>query len=434
MGVPLSPILTAMERPVAIEVKGVSKRFAVPGRKPPATLRSRLRNPLGRAPKRQLDVFEDLSFNVGQGEFFGVVGRNGTGKSTLLKLLASVYPADSGSIRIAGKLAPFLELGVGFNPKLAARDNVVLNGVMMGLTPREARSRFDEIIDFAGLRDYVDLPIKNYSSGMKVRLGFAVMTHVDADILLIDEVLAVGDAEFQERSGDVFEEMHAAGRTIILVSHSMPIVTQYCERALLLHEGKIDTIGEPDVVAERYYDVNLSAILERPDHTLPEMSSKIVAAISNPHGRIAESWVSGPDGERTDQLEPGTPIGVHTIIDVEREYPDPNFGFQIVSSEGRLMFASDRVALSDEGPLGAGERVEVNAEVENRLPPGRYTVVSDIYTGEETPAGPTRMSRLEIRGGRTGGAMPLDHVVKVSRVNTAAGDVPVAAPASGNGA
>ena len=211
----------------------MAKRFHVPGPRAPATIRARLRNPMGRTPGRYLEVFRDLSFDVEQGEFFGVVGRNGSGKSTLLKLLASVYGADHGSIRVAGRMAPFLELGVGFNPKLTARDNVVLNAVMMGLSPTEARRRFDEVIEFAGLQDYVDLQVKNYSSGMKVRLGFAVMTHVDADVLLIDEVLAVGDAEFQERCGDVFERMHAEGRTILLVTHSMPIVTQYCERALL---------------------------------------------------------------------------------------------------------------------------------------------------------------------------------------------------------
>jgi ABC-type polysaccharide/polyol phosphate transport system ATPase subunit len=417
-----------MGRELAIEVRGLSKSFHVPGRRAPATLRNRLRNPLGRMPGRSLDVFSELDFEVERGEFFGIVGRNGSGKSTLLKLLASVYPADRGSIRIAGRLAPFLELGVGFNPKLAARDNVVLNGVMMGLTPREARHRFDEVIEFAGLQDYVDLPIKNYSSGMKVRLGFAVMTHVDADVLLIDEVLAVGDAEFQERCGEVFENMHAEGRTILLVSHSMPIVTQYCERALLLHDGEIDTIGAPDLVAERYYDVNLSAILEREDHKLPEMSSKIVAAIADPHGRIVEAWVAGPDGEHADRLEPGEPIELHAVVDVARDYPDPRFRFQIVASDGRLMFASDDVALA-EGSAAPGERLEIEASVENRLPPGRYTIASDIYSGADTPAGPTKMTRLEIGGGAGGGtAMPLRHEVKVSSVQAPA---PVAAPEAG---
>ncbi len=403
-----------MQRPTAIEVRGLSKRFHVPGRKAPATLRARMRNPLGRTPGRSLDVFHDLSFDVGQGEFFGIVGRNGTGKSTLLKLLASVYPADTGTIKVAGRLAPFLELGVGFNPKLTARDNVVLNGVMMGLSPAEARRRFDEIIEFAGLQDYVDLQVKNYSSGMKVRLGFAVMTHVDADVLLIDEVLAVGDAEFQERCGDVFEEMHREGRTILLVTHSMPIVTQYCERALLLHEGEIDTIGEPDVVAERYYDVNLSAMLERPDHKLPEMSSKIVAAIADPYARIADAWLVDDAGERVDAVEAGAPIHLRARVDVARDYPDARFRFLIAASDGRLMFTSDMAALGADGSVPAGEVVELSATVENRLPPGRYTIASDIYTGEDTPAGPTKMARLEVVGEKRGGSMVLEHEINVS--------------------
>ena len=408
-----------MQRQVAIEVRGLSKRFHIPGRRLPATLRSRVRNPLGRAPGRELEVFDDLNFDVERGEFFGIVGRNGSGKSTLLKLLASVYPADRGSVKVAGRLAPFLELGVGFNPKLTARDNVVLNGVMMGLSPNEARRRFDEIIEFAGLQDYVDLQVKNYSSGMKVRLGFAVMTHVDADVLLIDEVLAVGDAEFQERCGEVFEDMHREGRTILLVTHSMPIVTQYCERALLLHDGEIDTIGAPDLVAERYYDVNLSAILERPDHKLPEMSSKIVAAIADPHARIVDGWLLDDDGERIDKLRAGATINLRAAVRVEREWPDPGFRFQIAASDGRVMFASDRVVLAESGAAPAGEVLEIAAGVENRLPPGRYTIAYDIFTGEETPAGPTKMARLEIGGEKRGGSMLLDYEVSVSNANAA---------------
>lgn len=408
-----------MDRQVAIDVQGLSKRFHVPGRRAPATLRSRLRNPLGRTPGRSLEVFHDLTFDVARGEFFGIVGRNGSGKSTLLKVLASVYPADSGTVKVAGRLAPFLELGVGFNPKLTARDNVVLNGVLMGLSPREARRRFDEIIEFAGLQDYIDLQVKNYSSGMKVRLGFAVMTHVDADVLLIDEVLAVGDAEFQERCGEVFEDMHREGRTILLVTHSMPTVTQYCERALLLHDGEIHTIGAPDLVAEHYYDVNLSSMLERPDHKLPDMASKIVAAIAEPYARIADSWITDDAGERIDALRAGAPIHLRALVNVERDYPAPSFRFQIAGSDGRVVFTSDPALLAESGSAGGGDAIELAATVENRLPPGRYTIACDLYTGADTPAGPTKMTRLEIEGERRGGSMLLDHEINVSTTKTA---------------
>ena len=403
-----------MPRKVAIEVRDVAKSFHVPGTRVPATLRARLRNPTGRTPGRSLGVFDGLNFDVRQGEFFGVVGRNGSGKSTLLKLLASVYAADRGSIKVAGRLAPFLELGVGFNPKLTARDNVVLNGVMMGLTPAETRRRFDEVIEFAGLEDYVDLQVKNYSSGMKVRLGFAVMTHVDADVLLIDEVLAVGDAEFQERCGEVFERMHRDGRTILLVTHSMPVVTQYCERALLLDNGAIDTIGAPDLVAERYYDVNLSAMLARPDNALPEMASDIVAAITDPHARITESWIDGPSGERTDIVNKGAPINVRATIRIEQDLAEAGFKFQIASSDGRVVFTSDRADLGAAGNALAGSELEVTATVENRLPAGRYTVACNVYRGEDTPAGPTKVARLEVSGDKRGGSMLLDHEMSVT--------------------
>ncbi len=406
-----------MPRPVAIEVRDVAKSFHVPGRRAPATIRARRKNPTGRMPGRYLDVFKGLNFDVEQGEFFGVVGRNGSGKSTLLKLLASVYKADQGSIRIAGRLAPFLELGVGFNPKLTARDNVVLNGVMMGLSPAEAKRRFDEVIEFAGLEDYVDLQVKNYSSGMKVRLGFAVMTHVDADVLLIDEVLAVGDAEFQERCGDVFEQMHDEGRTILLVTHSMPIVTQYCERALLLHDGAIHTIGAPDLVAERYYDVNLSAMLARPDNTLPEMSSHIVAAITDPYARILDAWLVDAAGQRTGRIDEGTRMDLRATVRIERDHEQAGFKFQIAASDGRVVFTSDRLELGTDGNASAGSELGVVAKIENRLPAGRYTVACDTYRGIDTPAGPTKVARLEVTGRKRAGSVILEHDMSVTELS-----------------
>ena len=154
---------------------------------------------------------EDVSFDVHKGEFFGIVGRNGSGKSTLLKILASIYRADAGRVRMAGRVAPFIELGVGFNPELTARENGILNGVLMGLTMREARRRLDSVIEFAELEEFVDLKLKNYSSGMMVRFAFSIMVQADADVMLIDEVLAVGDAAFAQKCMDVFHEKRRAG-------------------------------------------------------------------------------------------------------------------------------------------------------------------------------------------------------------------------------
>src|ERR1700760_949689 len=193
---PATPAAPGPDAAPAIRVEDLHKAFRIPTQRVDS-LKERAVHPFASREYRELRALDGISFEVRQGEFFGIVGRNGSGKSTLLKLLASIYRADAGKIRIAGRLAPFLELGVGFNHDLPARENVVLNGVMMGLTPKEMRSRLDAIIEFAELEDFVDLKLKNYSSGMLVRLAFSVMMEADADVLLIDEVLAVGDASFQ---------------------------------------------------------------------------------------------------------------------------------------------------------------------------------------------------------------------------------------------
>jgi ABC-type polysaccharide/polyol phosphate transport system ATPase subunit len=395
-----------MDRPVAIEVRDLTKSFHIPGERV-----SRRRHLSGRGPGRELKVLRGLSFDVGDGEFFGIVGRNGSGKSTLLKLLASVYKADSGRIRIAGRLAPFLELGIGFNSELTAEDNVVLNGVMMGLSANEARRRFDEIVEFAGLGEYKDLQIKNYSSGMKVRLGFAVMTHVDADLLLVDEVLAVGDADFQEKCTEVFEQMHRNGRTILLVTHSMPTVTDLCERALLLHDGLIDTIGAADRVAARYYEVNLSAQLEDENNTLPEMSSHIVDAISNPLARITDVRVTDSDGRTTTEVGAGEPINLEATVEVKPELRNGALRVRIAAHDGRVVFSSEPTSLEAEGE--APRTLTIRASVENRLPGGRYRITLNPLKDVDLPAGPNRTVWVTVAGEPSAGAVLLDHEISV---------------------
>src|SRR3954468_5595688 len=244
------------DAPLAIEVEDLHKSFRIPTQRVDS-LKERVVHPFAGRDYRELRALDGVSFAIEQGEFFGIVGRNGSGKSTLLKLLASIYRADRGSIRMAGRLAPFIELGVGFNVELTARENVVLNGVMMGLTPQETRRRLDAIIEFAELEEFIDLKLKNYSSGMLVRLAFSLMLEVDADILLIDEVLAVGDAAFQQKCAAAFREMKAEGKTIILVTHEMATVEEYCHRAMLISDGQIAHIGDPDEVGRRYMRLNL---------------------------------------------------------------------------------------------------------------------------------------------------------------------------------
>src|SRR4051812_41011421 len=217
---------TSADQLPAVVVDGVSKQFRVP-REQVHTLKERVLHPFRRAGDETFDALTDVSFSVQPGEFFGIVGRNGSGKSTLLKCLAGIYRVDDGQIYVDGRLSTFIELGVGFNPDLAARENVMLNAVMLGVPAREARLRFDEIIAFAELEEFIDLKLKNYSSGMMVRLAFATAIQADADILLIDEVLAVGDASFQQKCFDVFFRLKAEGKTILFVTHDMGSVSRF---------------------------------------------------------------------------------------------------------------------------------------------------------------------------------------------------------------
>ena len=186
-----------------------------------------------------LQAVDDVSVEIAAGEFFGIIGRNGSGKSTLLKCLAGIYDIDSGELHVRGRLSPFIELGVGFNLDLTARDNVMINAIMLGLSRQQARARFDDIIAFAELEDFLDMRLKNYSSGMHVRLAFSVAIQVDAEILLIDEVLAVGDARFQQKCFDEFQRLKREGRTILFVTHDMSAIERFCDRAMLLDKGRM---------------------------------------------------------------------------------------------------------------------------------------------------------------------------------------------------
>src|SRR3954449_11411855 len=241
----------------AVVVDGLAKTFRLPHEQV-STLKERALHPFRRSTHEQFQALKGVSFSVAPGEFFGIVGRNGSGKSTLLKCLAGIYRVDQGGVYIDGRVSTFIELGVGFNPDLAARDNVLINGVMLGLSPREALERYDRVIDFAGLREFEELKLKNYSSGMHVRLAFSVMIQVDADVLMIDEVLAVGDAAFQQKCFDVFNRLRDEGRTILFVTHDMGSVRRFCHRAMLLERGNVVDIGAPDRIGSEYLDMNFA--------------------------------------------------------------------------------------------------------------------------------------------------------------------------------
>jgi ABC-2 type transport system ATP-binding protein len=257
---------------IALSVRNVSKSFKLPTDRTNSLKVSMLNWIHGIRGYRVQEVLKDISFDVRKGDFFGIVGKNGSGKSTLLKIVSQIYSPDSGSVISDGKLVPFIELGVGFNPELTGRENVYLNGAMLGFTNDEIDSMYDDIVDFAELHDFMEQKLKNYSSGMQVRLAFSVAIKSQGDILVLDEVLAVGDEAFQKKCQDYFFEAKRQKKTIILVTHSMGDVRRYCNRAMFIQDGHVAQIGEPDEIADAYSNSFLGAV--RSDNEHPEGASE----------------------------------------------------------------------------------------------------------------------------------------------------------------
>lgn len=242
---------------VAIRVSHVSKAFKLPHEKQSSIKGMFVSMFRGKRTYERQQVLKDVSFEIKKGEFFGIVGRNGSGKSTLLKMLSGIYSSDEGNIAINGKLVPFIELGVGFNPDLTGRENIFLNGALLGFRRSEMAAMYEEIVEFAELEKFMDQKLKNYSSGMQVRLAFSIAIRARADVLVLDEVLAVGDEAFQRKCDDFFASIKKdKTKTVVLVTHSMDNVKKYCNRAILLKEGQILLEGSPDDIANLYTEEN----------------------------------------------------------------------------------------------------------------------------------------------------------------------------------
>jgi ABC-type polysaccharide/polyol phosphate transport system ATPase subunit len=356
-----------MPAPVVIEVRAVEKTFRIPEHRVDS-FKERALHPLSKGDYRELRALRGVSFEVHKGEFFGIVGRNGSGKSTLLKIMSSIYRADAGRIRMAGRLAPFIELGVGFNPELTSRENVVLNGVMMGVGRREAARRLDSVLDFAELRDFVDLRLKNYSSGMMVRLAFAVMVEADADIMLVDEVLAVGDASFAQKCMDVFRQKRSEGRTLVLVTHDMATVQSFCDRAMLIHDGERLYTGDAEEAALRYYRLNFGG-----DRT----NGAGGGGVPDVNVRIVDAALHNEVGERVENVEQGESIGLDVVFEARHDLEDPVFGFHFLNANGETVFGFNRTLTVPDGEpnrIAAGQRVRIAGTIDNPLLPGRYLV------------------------------------------------------------
>jgi ABC-type polysaccharide/polyol phosphate transport system ATPase subunit len=402
----------------AVVADGVSKTFELPHERV-HTLKERALHPLRRTRTDTLHALRDVSFDVQPGEFFGIVGRNGSGKSTLLKCLAGIYATDRGRIHLDGRLSAFIELGVGFSMDLPARDNVIINATMLGLTPREARRRFEAVVEFAELGEFVDLKLKNYSSGMLVRLAFAVMIQVDADILLIDEVLAVGDAAFQQKCFDEFVRIRDAGKTILLVTHDMGAVHRFCDRAMLLERGRVVSVDEPDIVGNRYLEMNFSKTArDAAEHRREPGSTE---RMGDGDAVILEGWFENEAGERVVVLPAGGRCAFGARVRFVAPVEDPLFGV-VLQNERRETILAASTLWSDPSPgrFAAGQEVTYRVTFDNLLVPGRYHATPAVARQGAGIAWIDRRERMVdvlVSGqSRTDAVVDLPYAVRVDRV------------------
>jgi ABC-type polysaccharide/polyol phosphate transport system ATPase subunit len=398
----------------AVSIANLSKTFRLP-REKVHTLKERALHPLRKRHFDLLRAVDDASVEIQEGEFFGIVGRNGSGKSTLLKCLAGIYDTDSGVIEIRGRLSPFIELGVGFNLDLAARDNVIINAIMLGLTRKEAEARYHSIIDFAELHDFTELKLKNYSSGMQVRLSFSTAVQVDADILLMDEVLAVGDAAFQRKCFDEFMRLKSEGRTIVIVTHDMGAIEKFCDRAMLLERGRVVDIGDPGSIARQYNDLNFKRARREAVHDDNATAEQPLAA-----AMLQSARFESPEGETLVTIAQGEPCCVRLEARFHERVVDPVFAIALRNEFGLTAFNAN-TALRGEatGVFAPGEVAVARLRFDNCLAPGRYSVMASIT--DPGPVGQiydTRedLSSIIVHASETGGGVvDLPHTFEVKR-------------------
>ncbi len=364
-----------------ISVHGVYKSFQLPHQKS-NSLKGALLNfrQLKQTYEKQ-SVLKDISFEIRKGEFFGIVGRNGSGKSTLLKLLAGIYYPNKGAVQVNGKLTPFIELGVGFNPELTGRENVFLNGALLGFTRKEMALKYQSIVDFAELERFMDQKLKNYSSGMQVRLAFSIAIQTGSEILLFDEVLAVGDLDFQKKCYTYFHDMKRSGQTIVLVTHDMAAVRRFCTRCALIDQGKIVSIGEPEDIAYLYETINLRASEVRLDEANKVIKQKrqgtyeaVIDSVEtyNPHTGNTQNTFTNQEK-----------IGVRITYSAKSDIENAAVGFIFQNQDDLTVFATNNITQEVKiHELPAGSKMSIEAEIDNVFTDGEYTITTSIENKE----------------------------------------------------
>jgi ABC-2 type transport system ATP-binding protein len=361
---------------IAIKVEGISKDFRLPHERS-GTVKGAFTSILRTfGAQRTYDTqhaLQDVSFEVKKGEFFGIVGRNGSGKSTLLKMLAGIYQPTKGKIGVRGRLVPFIELGVGFNGELTGRENVYLNGALVGFTRQEIDAQYDDIVEFAELGQFMDQKLKNYSSGMQVRLAFSLAIRADADILLVDEVLAVGDANFQRKCYEYFRQLKKNKKTVVFVSHDMNAVREYCDRAIMIEKSHLVAEGKTDKIANKYTQLFI-------DEARAEEAGK---------KRTAERWGDGA-AEYTEVKITPTKIRdedksfvIDCKVAVHEELDDPILGFVLKNGAGDQLFGTNtKIKRQQLGVVKAGQVISISWEVPNIVSDGSYSVNVAIHRGD----------------------------------------------------
>lgn len=371
----------ADKKEIALKVEHVGKYFKLPTEDSSEIKQLFINWTRGIKGYKKQEVLKDINFTVNKGDFFGIVGRNGSGKSTLLKVISGIYTPNKGKVHINGTLIPFIELGVGFNPELTGRENIYLNGALLGFTKKQIDDMYQDIVDFAELHDFMDQKLKNYSSGMQVRLAFSVAIKARGDILVLDEVLAVGDEAFQKKCNDYFYDAKREGKTIILVTHSMDAVRQFCNKAIFINEGRIEAAGNPNVVANKYSDLFRKEYIKKIDEEAKKEKTKQVVG-HNAKVELDDVYIeqaAGDQWKRTKLVDFHVDYRICLTLKSKLNYPEAKLGVQIIDRAGRMVHAFTSKSLGQHDfRLKKGDN-EIRIEAENVLGQGDYTVSVMLY-------------------------------------------------------
>lgn len=380
-----------------VKIVGVTKTFRIPIDSVNMLKQKVVGFLLRKKGYRDFTPLKNVSFNIEEGDFFGIVGKNGSGKSTLLKLIAGIYTPNKGHIRTKGKLVPFIELGVGFNPELSGRDNVYLNGALLGFSRKEVDEMYDDIVDFAEMHDFMEERLKNYSSGMQVRLAFSIAIKAKGDILMLDEVLAVGDEAFQKKCYAYFDKLKREKKTVILVTHDMGAVERFCNKAVLIEDGKVKIQGKPHIVAAAY---SMSNQLEHSKiHKFDKTSAPFDVSIYDSQGKENNSF------KHNEQI----------TIKLSWEQPNvKNIGVAIFRENGEYVFGPN--TYQDKYKIKHKNKAEYTVKL--NLNEGDYFIKAgltgkrDIDTIAFIEEGPHFSVQRDYESGRWGGVTKLDHTWK----------------------